>query len=64
MAEGLEKSEVLIETGIAATVRLGKPGGIAGQLTPPAGIKLPLAGYQLQARLQAAGAAAGAAVDV
>jgi protocatechuate 3,4-dioxygenase beta subunit len=51
-AEGLEKVQTVIESGIAATVRLGKPGSIAGQLAVPAGAELPLAGFQLQARLQ------------
>jgi protocatechuate 3,4-dioxygenase beta subunit len=52
LAAEAEKVEVTIESGIAATVRLGKAGSIAGRLTPPEGAELPVKGLQLQAQLQ------------
>lgn len=52
VAQGIEQAETVIEAGVAATIRLGKPGSIAGQLAAPNDQKLPLAGFQLEARLQ------------
>jgi hypothetical protein len=52
LAAGEAKVELVIESGIAATIRLGKPGGIAGRLALPEGVQLPLKSFELQAWLQ------------
>jgi protocatechuate 3,4-dioxygenase beta subunit len=46
-ADRVEKAEVVIESGIAATVRLGESGSIAGQLTSQ-DADLPVEGFQLR----------------
>ncbi|MGH7138456.1 MAG: carboxypeptidase regulatory-like domain-containing protein, partial [Pirellulales bacterium] len=52
LTAGDEHVEVVIESGIAATIRLGRTGSIAGTLTLPEGAQLPVKGFQLQAWLQ------------